>query len=548
MTKSMLRKALWGCMAAVAALLLLPCVAFAGTVQPGNSNDRAVIQAELDETGNVTLVKGATYYLNGNLYLKSGSTINAEGATIVSVQGALRNSPDRANYSAMKNVVINGGTWKSSDANYDKTMFYFAHGQNITVKNVTIEGNYAGHLIEIIACKDVVIDNCQLVESKGKVNKTSVEEAVQIDIAASRTSPTLAGLGKPELVKGQTCQNITIKNCLVRGGRGVCSNYAASDSDKAYRGNYHKNIVLENNTIVGMSAEGVALFNVAGATVKNNVIVSNSSRVNDSYSVGLHFHIFGNGKVGAYSNAVYNVQGNKILGSRQGLYFYSHTSSQFGTVNVKNNSCGSYNSKDAAIVVKKTNTVRESGNSTYKWDGSFNTNIAGSKPGYHAASKPSAKGGWKSDSKGWWYQNADGSYAKSGWKRIDGAWYHFTGSGYMSTGWVKDGKTWYYCDKKSGAMKTGWVRDGKSWYYLSGSGAMKTGWLKDGKSWYYLNGAGVMQTGWTKVGKAWYYLNGSGVMQANKWIGDYYVQADGSMAVNKKIGAYRVGADGRWVR
>ncbi|NGM16915.1 hypothetical protein GMI70_02635 [Eggerthellaceae bacterium zg-893] len=283
-----------------------------------------------------------------------------------------------------------------------------------------------------------------------------------------------------------------------------------------------------------MSAEGVALFNVAGATVKNNIIVSNSSRVNDAYSVGLHFHIFGNGKVGAYSNAVYNVQGNKILGSRQGLYFYSHTNSQFGTVNAKNNSCGSYNSKDAALVVKCTDVVKESGNTTYKWDGRFNTNIIGSKPGYKpsGASSNSAAasegGSWKHDSTGWWYERANGSYPKNRWERIGGAWYHFKGSGYMSTGWVKDGKTWYYCDK--------------------GSGAMKTGWLKDGKAWYYLGKSGAMQTGWTKVGKTWYYLNGAGVMQANKWIGDYYVQADGSMAVNKKIGAYRVGADGRWVR
>lgn len=44
-------------------------------------------------------------------------------------------------------------------------------------------------------------------------------------------------------------------------------------------------------------------------------------------------------------------------------------------------------------------------------------------------SVPAFAGQWMSDSSGWWYQNADGSYLKSGWYWIDGCCYYFNSNG-----------------------------------------------------------------------------------------------------------------------
>ena len=63
----------------------------------------------------------------------------------------------------------------------------------------------------------------------------------------------------------------------------------------------------------------------------------------------------------------------------------------------------------------------------------------------------SQTGTWKKDKNGWWYQNADGTYPKSQWKKIDGKWYHFDAKGYMQTGWYKEGEYWYYF-KADGSM------------------------------------------------------------------------------------------------
>ncbi len=76
--------------------------------------------------------------------------------------------------------------------------------------------------------------------------------------------------------------------------------------------------------------------------------------------------------------------------------------------------------------------------------------------------------GWKKDSKGWWYQNADGTYPKNAWKKINGSWYHFDANGYMQTGWYKEGNEWYYL-KNSGAMAVSeWVENDK--YYIDSNG------------------------------------------------------------------------------
>ena len=576
-------------------LLACPVAAFASvTIEPSGdtsgARDRTAILNALADDGHVILKSGETYYTSGNIYLESGNSITATGATIIGKKGVLRNYPTDTGYDSVDNIVIDGGFWTTDPAvypdGYNSTMIQFSHARDITIKNVTVDCNLQGHAIELIACKNVLVDSCNLVE-RGAENPNSVEEALQIDIAASRTAPWTAECGS-EYVNGLTCENITIRNCLIRGSRGVCANYASSADDVAYLGNYHKNVVLENNTIVGMSAEGVALFNVAGATVKNNVIVSYSGRTDTAYSVGLHFHIFGdeNQSHSAYASSTYHIEGNSIMGSRQGLYFYSFTQSAFGVANIVNNAIGSYNSLEDAEKIRHVNSVYEADNYVYKWDGKFNTSIENTTPGYVPSHTPSTvKAGWRSDANGWWYQESDGGYPKNQWKAIGGTWYYFGPSGYMKTGWLADGKNWYYLGndgamrtgwtqvgntwyymnesgimqngwlakgkvwyylKPSGSMAIGWQRVGNAWYYLDGSGVMETGWLSLGGKWYYLGSSGTMQTGWQSVKGSWYYLNGSGVMQSSKWIGNYYVDASGVMATNAWIGNYYVDATGAW--
>lgn len=226
-------------------------------------------------------------------------------------------------------------------------------------------------------------------------------------------------------------------------------------------------------------------------------------------------------------------------------------------------------------------TVSNTGKVTGKQAGKATITIAAAgNENYNSASKTLTvnvkaenvvKEGWKKDSKGWWYQNKDGSYPKSQWKKIGTKWYHFDKNGYMETGWLLVNGSWYYLNS-DGAMQTGWLLEKRIWYHLNLDGKMETGLVTVGNAKYYLNKSGKMQTGWQnlsgtwyyfkadgkmavngwqEVSGKWYYLDQNGAMQKSKWIsGIYYVKADGSMAVSEWVDQerYYVDANGVWVK
>lgn len=349
--------------------ILNSMVVEAATIVPASGDtsgktDYKTIMAALEEDGDIILEADSTYYIKATLWVESNQSITATGATIISKSGAFRNRPTKTNYKSIKNFTVDGGTWKYIDKDgFKKSFIQFSHGSNITIKNATVYCNYAGHAIELVACKNVLIDNC-VIKALGKCKSNSVEEQIQIDVATSKTAPTIGDYGK-KFVKGQTCQNITVSNCTITGARGVCANFAKGTS---YTDKFHKNIVIKNNKITGVSAEAVALFNVVGATVENNTIVTKSKRTSTAYSVGLHIAMFGKAP-SSMNKATFKVNNNTIKGGRQGFFVYSHSSSKFGKIIAKKNKCYAKAGKDKALVIHQNSIKKKtlSKNKTYKW-------------------------------------------------------------------------------------------------------------------------------------------------------------------------------------
>lgn len=359
----------YGLVMMVLCIVLNTVVVEAATVIPASGDttgntDYEAIQHALNSDGEVVLEEDATYYLKKELSVKGKQSIKATGATIICKYGAIRTKLTSANYKSIEKLTIDGGEWKNpSGSKYKKTMIQLSHGSNIVLKNMKVYCDYAGHAVELIACKNVKVNNCVL-KGTGKYEPTCVEEQLQIDIASPATAPTLAEYGS-KYAKGQTCQNVTVTNCTITGARGLCANYT---KDKKYQTKFHKNIVIKKNTITGMSSEAVALFNVMGATVENNKIICKSKRTDTAYSVGLHIAMFGKAP-SAMGKAVYKVNNNTIKGGRQGFYVYSHSSSKFGKVIAKKNKCYAKAGKEKAIWLDR-NSVKDSvlsKNKMYKW-------------------------------------------------------------------------------------------------------------------------------------------------------------------------------------
>ena len=349
-------------MLAFAAVLMFQDTAYAGTVAPsGDGSDYSNIVAELESTGSVKLQSGGEYHLSNKIYLESGWTIDAAGATIY-VSGMLFNHDvTSTGYDSVSDITINGGTWLSeSSSGYATTLIHFTHANNITLKNMDIEAcNYSGHTIELVACKDVTIKNCTITPL-GKPSSTSVEEQIQIDIAAPATAPFLSST----YTNGRCCKNIKIIGCTVTGARAICANYAASDKGKYLKG-FHENITIKNCTLTGETAEALALFNTSSAKVTGNTIITKAPTSRDSYSVGCHFHLFGTSSKA--SSGKITVSKNTIKGGRQALQFYSHSSSNYGKVTIKNNKLYCRKGASSALKASNINKLSQSGNKTYSW-------------------------------------------------------------------------------------------------------------------------------------------------------------------------------------
>lgn len=332
------------------------------------ARDRQALEYILnnDKPKKLIIPSGKRVEVDAVIDIGDNTTVIATGATIVQKKngyGLIKHNIDKIGYGSIKNITIQGGTWKNKVNSKGCTMFRFAHGSNLKIKNVTIETNYKGHALELIACQNVVVDSCKLyAANKSTKSKNSVEEALQIDLATPITAPGVyQSTGNKKFVSGQTCKNVTVKNCKISGSRGICANFSASEPK--FKNKFHVGITIENCEAIGETGEGIALFNSVKVKVNKSIIRSNSARKKEAYSVGLHLALMGKNKISTkYTNTITN---NKIYGYRQALNIDSHTTSLYGKTTVKNN-VGKASDKKTAFHMVRIKKLIEVNNKSMK--------------------------------------------------------------------------------------------------------------------------------------------------------------------------------------
>jgi glucan-binding YG repeat protein len=100
----------------------------------------------------------------------------------------------------------------------------------------------------------------------------------------------------------------------------------------------------------------------------------------------------------------------------------------------------------------KVRSVKNSNNAKSQW---ITSNImVVNQEGIRRTSGDSVGGGWKraEDGTRWWWQNSDGTYPVSQWKKENEKWYYFNDQGYMAAGWINLNGVYYYLDTVSGEM------------------------------------------------------------------------------------------------
>lgn len=337
----------------------------------GNTTQDSIKMEEVlstDEVKTFVIPSGMTLYISQVIGIGDNTTILAEGATIVQIangKGVLTHAVDGGNYNAIKNVNIIGGTWTNKNNSKACTMMRFAHGSNITIQNATIDTNYKGHGLELIACKDVLVDGCTIVAKNEKTKSSKIrEEAVQIDVASPKTAPGIVNeTHNKSYVAGQTCRNITIQNSTVAGSRGICANFT---HDAKYMNRPHYNIKIDNCTVTGYTAEAIALFNTLGSTVTNNQVKTFSKDKKNSYSVGIHMIFMKKIKDATKYKDV--ITGNTAYGNYAAIEVATKTKDmKRGPVTIQNNQTFCKQGKERCIRTFYCKKVKESKNKKKKW-------------------------------------------------------------------------------------------------------------------------------------------------------------------------------------
>lgn len=209
------------------------------------------IQTKLKNKGLIKFEKGI-YKITRQLILDKDTTVDLNGSTLkrcASIQSIFLNRVSKGNtgYSAAGNITIKNGIVEGMGGySYDNLITMF-HAKNIYFGQVTFKDALC-HAIELNACSDVTITNCNFLGCNLQKTDYAYREQIQIDHAGAG-SFFLSSSSKTSACYDKTpCANITISNCFF--GKSEYRDYpyaCIGNHTQMYQGVQHSNINIINN-------------------------------------------------------------------------------------------------------------------------------------------------------------------------------------------------------------------------------------------------------------------------------------------------------------
>lgn len=195
-----------------------------GAIGDGVADDTAAVQAAVDAVtpgGVVTLKGSSTYKIDGVVYLPTGVTLEGAGATLIKNSTAtghtiLANRMYAQGYGGggenitIRNVRIRGD-YSLSSANYKDVTSNFMHIRGLRVENCVFEqGVRNGHYLDLQGCEDVHVVNCTF-RGMNPISGREFLEAIQVDSATqSGAGHSYFGTG---FFDGLPTRNVVVTGC-----------------------------------------------------------------------------------------------------------------------------------------------------------------------------------------------------------------------------------------------------------------------------------------------------------------------------------------------
>lgn len=217
--------------------------------------------------GIYNITKTLTVYSNTNIIIEKGATLIRK--TNSHVFRGYVDPQKNYNYNAVVNVNISGEGTIKNGINKTGSMFGFIHGNNITIKDITIQGVYKSHGFDLPACKNVTIDN---VTFKDRIvdTKNIYKEDIQYDYAMKFAYPYYNS--NSPVYNDNHCENITVIKCKFYDSPYCIGTHTETNSIT----NKHKNIqilnCIANGKVVNDNGIFAKIINTDGVKISNNKI------------------------------------------------------------------------------------------------------------------------------------------------------------------------------------------------------------------------------------------------------------------------------------
>ena len=207
-----------------------------------------------------------TYNFNHSLQLNKNTILNLNNSILnFSVNYAMYNflnTDEFLKYDGNSNIKIINGTIKGGS-------IAFCHASNIEFTNVNFENCNNGHIIELMAINNCIINSCSF---KGVILQSSDRnyvEMIQLDDSLYINFPYFEE--ENPTFDNTTNKNITIKNSYF--GKSLNTNYSFYTAFGMHSSNgnlMHENITFENNILENMENCGLNLLNCKNVKIGNN--------------------------------------------------------------------------------------------------------------------------------------------------------------------------------------------------------------------------------------------------------------------------------------
>ena len=163
-------------------------------------------------------------------------------------------------YDGNGNIVIEGGIVNGH-------LISMIHGKNITIKNVTMKNNPNDHYMEICACNNVVIDNCNIEGVAKQDASRNYVECIQLDICEYGAFPWVS---KESVMYDKTPnKNITISNCEFKNNSSSHEIYTAIGTHSIDYDNIQKNINIINCNFNNALSKTINVYGWHNVNIEN---------------------------------------------------------------------------------------------------------------------------------------------------------------------------------------------------------------------------------------------------------------------------------------